>query len=219
MSHELRTPLNAIIGYSSLLGEGAFGSLTEKQLEPLGRVEGKARDLLDLIDGTLDLSRLESGRVRPERRRVEIVKLLGEIDAETDTRRDSAKVRFEWEVAPEISTFCTDPVKLKVILRNLVHNALKFTEEGSVRVTAHPRGAGVEFIVADTGVGMTAEAQTRIFEPFRQADSSISDRYGGTGLGLYIVRRLLQLLGGTIKLQSEVGCGSTFRVWLPSVEV
>jgi signal transduction histidine kinase len=103
-----------------------------------------------------------------------------------------------------------------VVIKNLVANAVKFTETGSVNVSAYERDGGVEFHVSDTGIGIAPEAQARIFDAFRQADGSVGQRYGGVGLGLYIVRRLLDLLGGTVTLQSEVGRGSTFHVWVPS---
>jgi signal transduction histidine kinase len=120
-----------------------------------------------------------------------------------------------WDLPSDLPQLHTDPIKLKVVLKNLIANAVKFTERGSVTVRAERHDGGVQFDVSDTGIGVPPEARKIIFEPFRQADSSTTRRYGGVGLGLYIVRRLLDLLGGSVTAESEVGRGSTFRVWVP----
>ena len=120
-----------------------------------------------------------------------------------------------WEIAPDLPPLHTDRVKLAMVLKNLVGNAVKFTEQGAVSVNACADNGGVEFSVSDTGIGITAAARAIIFEPFRQADMSIARHYGGVGLGLYIVRRLLELLGGRVAVESEIGRGSVFRVWVP----
>ena len=121
-----------------------------------------------------------------------------------------------WRVEAQLPTIYTDPGKLKVVLKNLLSNAVKFTKEGSITVEAQAQGAGVVISVTDTGIGIPADAQAFIFEPFRQVDSSTTRPYSGSGLGLHIVRRLLELLGGTVTVESEVGRGSTFRVWVPT---
>jgi signal transduction histidine kinase len=122
---------------------------------------------------------------------------------------------FIWKVEGELPPLHTDPGKLKVVLKNLIGNAVKFTKEGGITVEARRYSGGVEIAVSDTGIGIPPEAVESIFEPFRQADSSITHAHGGTGLGLHIVKRLLELLGGTVTVESEVGRGSTFRVWVP----
>jgi len=215
MSHELRTPLNVIVGYNELLIDGVFGELNAEQTETLHRVGKSARELLDLINATLDMSRLESGRLPVNLREVWVPDLLREIDSETQGLRENTAVRFVWEVPAQLPYLSTDPFKLKMVLKNLITNAVKFTHAGSVIVAAQSGNGHIEFSVADTGIGIAPEAQAMIFEPFRQVDSSITRRYGGVGLGLYIVRRLLDLLGGTVAVESEVGRGSTFRVRLP----
>jgi len=215
MSHELRTPLNVIIGYNDLLIEGAFGELAPETVDPLRRMGQSARELLELITTTLDLSRLEAGRLPVEPREFALAELLQEIDRETRELQAKPGVRFHWNIGSESTRLHTDPVKLKVVLKNLVANAAKFTERGSVTVEARPQDGGVEIAVADTGIGIAPDAQAVIFEPFRQADSSRTRRYGGVGLGLYIVRRLLEMLGGQVSVDSATGRGSTFRVWLP----
>jgi signal transduction histidine kinase/CheY-like chemotaxis protein len=215
MSHELRTPLNVIIGYTALLTDGMFGALTPDQLDPLRRLDKSARELLDLVTATLDLSRLEAGRLPVEAREFQVRDVIQELAAETGLLGTKPGVALRWTVAGDLPALFTDPVKLKVILKNLVTNAVKFTEQGSIVVDAAPRAGGVEVCVTDSGIGIPGESLPVIFEPFRQADSSNTRPYGGVGLGLYIVRRLLDVLGGSISVESEVGRGSMFRVWLP----
>lgn len=219
MSHELRTPLNVIIGYTDLLREGAFGDLTTDQGDILERVEHNARNLLALINETLNLSRLESGRVPVEMREIQVADLITELAAETRELRDRPGLQFAWNVAVPLPQLHTDPVKLKVVLKNLISNAVKFTELGAVTVDVQALDGGIEFRVTDTGMGIEPDAVPIIFEPFRQAGNWVTRRYGGVGLGLYIVRRLLDMLGGTVAVESAVGSGSTFRVWIPTVPV
>ncbi|MBI1815501.1 MAG: PAS domain S-box protein [Deltaproteobacteria bacterium] len=216
ISHELRTPLNLIMGYNDLLLEGAFGQHVAEEVDVLRRIHRSARELLELINTTLDLSRLESGRLTVETTPVAVTRLMDEIETETQEFRDKPGLQFTWQIAPRLPRLQTDPLKLKVVLKNLIANAVKFTDEGSITVSAVRCDRGVEFRVADTGIGIAAEMVAVIFEPFRQGDSSDTRRHGGVGLGLYIVRRLLDILGGTIAVESTVGHGSTFRVWLPA---
>jgi signal transduction histidine kinase/CheY-like chemotaxis protein len=215
MSHELRTPLNVIIGYNDLLIEGAYGELGAEEAEPLRRMGKSARQLLDLINATLDLGRLEAGQLPVEPREFGLADLLAELDADTQELQAKPGLRFQWAVGPDLPRLHTDPMKLKVVLKNLIANAAKFTERGMVTVAARNQDDGVEISVADTGIGISPEAQAYIFEPFRQVDGSTTRRYGGVGLGLYIVRRLLELLGGRVWVESDTGHGSTFKVWLP----
>jgi signal transduction histidine kinase/CHASE3 domain sensor protein len=215
MSHELRTPLNIIIGYNDLLQEGEFGPLTAEQRDTLRRMDKSAVSLLELINATLDLSRLDAGQVPLALAGVEVRDLVGEVEVETREQRQKPGVAFGWTIAAQLPPLYTDPLKLKIVLKNLISNAVKFTEQGSVVVDVRPSGTGVEFVVTDTGVGVPAEVLPIIFEPFRQGERPLTRRFGGVGLGLYIVRRLLDLLGGTITVESRVGQGSTFRAWLP----
>jgi PAS domain S-box-containing protein len=215
MSHELRTPLSVLMGYHSLLLEGEFGALTTEQVGVLNRIDRNTRELGDLISATLDLSRLEEGNVPVEVSDVDLRSLIAELGAETDALGEKPVVRFASEAEPGLPPVRTDRVKLKVILKNLVANALKFTEKGSVTLTACAAREGVEISVADTGAGIASEVLPFIFDPFRQGDSSMTRAHGGVGLGLYIVHRLLDMLGGTVAVESEPGQGSTFRVWIP----
>jgi PAS domain S-box-containing protein len=215
MSHELRTPLNVIVGYNDLLLDGAFGALAPEQKGPLLRIENSAHQLLALINTTLDVSRLEAGRLPLNLEDVETATLLSEIDAETRDLQQRRGIEFSWNIPPGLPLLHTDPMKLKIVLKNLIGNAVKFTEHGSVAVNAVHSGGHIEFHVIDTGIGIAPETQAVIFEPFRQADSSATRRHGGVGLGLYIARRLIELLGGTITVHSELGKGATFCVSLP----
>ena len=215
MSHELRTPLNVIMGYSDLLLEGEFGALAHEQIEILRRVDTSARQLLELISAMLDLTRLEAGKLAIQRQDVSLPQLIEALAAETRELPQKPGVTLTWHVAPRLPRLYTDPLKLKVVLRNLVANAVKFTEQGSIAVRAMRRAGGVEIAVSDTGIGIPADIQAIIFEPFRQAENPMTRRYGGVGLGLYIARRLTDLLGGTISVESVGGQGSTFRIQLP----
>ena len=205
MSHELRSPLNIIIGYHELLLDGGFGPLAEAQRDPLRRADRSARELLDLINATLDLSRLEAKRIALDLGDVAVADLVDEVGRElADAARAPAR-RGPLARAPNLPPLRTDRVKLKMVLKNLVENAVKFTERGRVALDARRGDGGVEFRVADTGVGIAPEAQAVIFEPFRQIDVGRGPMRGGAGLGLYIVKQLLAVLGGTIAVESEVG--------------
>ena len=216
MSHELRTPLNVIMGYSDLLLEGTFGTLRLDQGDAVRRVSRSGRQLLELINTTLDFGRLEAGHLALQLYEVRLAELVRELDVETRELQQKPGVSFEWQLPARLPVISTDPLKLKVVLKNLIGNAMKFTEAGSVTVCLKARERGVEIAVADTGIGIAPEVRPIIFEPFRQADSSTTRRHAGVGLGLYIVERLVDLLDGTIAVESELGHGSTFRVWLPA---
>lgn len=217
MSHELRTPLNIIMGYSDLLLEETFGALAAQQRDSLHRIRRAADGELELIAALFDASRLEAGRLLVEEQGVRVEELLNELAIEAEELlHEKPQVTSTWQVAPGLPMLYTDRAKLKVVLRNLLGNAIKFTEEGSVIVAVSARDGGVEFVVRDTGIGIAPEIQAVMFGMFRQGDSSSTRRYAGVGLGLYITLQLLTLLGGTIAVESEVAQGSTFRVWLPA---
>jgi PAS domain S-box-containing protein len=219
MSHELRTPLNIILGYTELLANRHFGPLTADQSHVLARVERSGNELLALINATLDLSRLEAGRLPVDLSRVQFDALIGEIDGEMrDLLRDKPQLSLRWELAPDLPALHTDAAKLKLILKNLVNNAIKFTECGAVVVRAGAVGEGIECVVSDTGIGIPADALPAIFEAFRQVDGSMTRRHDGVGLGLHVVQRLIDLLRGTVSVQSTVGVGSAFRLWLPAAQ-
>jgi signal transduction histidine kinase/DNA-binding response OmpR family regulator len=216
MSHELRTPLNIIMGYGGLLVDGMFGQLTPDQARVLEQMNRSSRELLDLINATLDFSRLESGQLPLEIKGTQPSGLLRELEAEMRQPWSKQDVALVWDIPADLPPLQTDPMKLRVILKNVIGNAVKFTNHGSITVRLRCCDGGAEFTVTDTGIGMTPEALTVIFEPFRQADSSSTREHGGVGLGLHIVRRFADMLGGTISVESEYGRGSTFRMWFPS---
>jgi len=216
MSHELRTPLNVIVGYHELLLDGEFGSLHEPQRDTVERLQRHSRQLLELISATLDLSRLDSQHPDIARDSVKLSNMIEVLRRETyDANRHQA-IAITYDVAADADEIVTDATKLRIILRNLLTNAAKFAAETTIEIAANATRGGVEIAVRDGGIGIPLEAQESIFEPFTQADPSIGTRYGGVGLGLHIVRRLVDVLGGTISVESAPAQGATFRVWLPS---
>jgi len=215
MSHELRTPLNTIVGYTTLLRDLEFGPLTDEQGAPLTRIADAAAQLLGLINATLDVSRMEAGQLPIQWERVRVDDVISAVQAEVAEVPRSNGVDLLWRVAVELPDLRTDKVKLQIVLKNLICNALKFTPQGEVIVSLSASDDHVVARIDDTGIGIDPGLQQAVFEPFRQGDGSMTRKYGGVGLGLYIVRRLVDMLGGTITLTSEPGRGSTFIVKLP----
>jgi PAS domain S-box-containing protein len=215
MSHELRTPLNILFGYTEMLRDGFYGPLTAAQADILKRVEQNVRELQTLVTTTLDLSRLQSQRVPLTVQVLQVAELIEELVGETEQLATKPNVTLEWKIPQHLPPLRTDKIKLKMVLKNLLANALKFTEEGRVTLSVGSQGIGVTFSVADTGPGIAPEVLPFIFEPFRQGGNFSTRSQGGVGLGLYIVRQLLNLLGGTVAVDSSLGQGSTFRVWIP----
>jgi len=217
MSHELRTPLNVIIGYTEMQREGMFGDLSPDHLETLQRVHEQSLQLLELIQATLDVGRLERGLMTVELRDVSVQDVMAQLFAAIPPVWRKPSVELNWRVDPAVPRIRSDAAKLQVIVRNLVHNALKFTDTGqvTVTVTTDPNREQVHFVVQDSGRGIAAQDLNVIFEMFRQS-SERDPAAGGVGLGLYIVKRLVALLGGDIDVRSAPGRGATFRVHLPT---
>jgi PAS domain S-box-containing protein len=210
MSHEIRTPMTAILGYSDLLR----GRLTDPDdHEALDAIRRNGDYLLAIINDILDLSKIESGRLEVECIPCSPLQLAREvismIRARADEKRLSLALEFENSLPARVHS---DPLRLRQVLINLLGNAVKFTSTGEVRLVVRTAGRELQFDVVDTGIGMAADHIERIFQPFTQADASMTRRYGGTGLGLAISKRLTEMLGGSLTLESELGKGSTFRL-------
>jgi signal transduction histidine kinase/CheY-like chemotaxis protein len=219
MSHELRTPLNAIIGLTEMMVTNAARFGTEKASEPLKRVHRAGQHLLGLINQVLDLSKIEAGKLELNPESVNLAPLVDEVVGTARQLAQQNKNKLVVEAQEKLGMLTVDPMRLRQILLNLLSNACKFTTQGEVKLRVRKVADGrnwVEFAVADTGIGMTAEQQAKLFEEFTQADSSTARRYGGTGLGLAITRKLARMMGGDVTVQSEPGKGSVFTVRLPA---
>ncbi len=214
MSHELRTPMNAIIGYAHLLLDGMDGPLTPEQQSDVTRIAEGADRLLALIDDVLDLARIEAGRMELEIGPVDLVRVLAQTRADVAPQAADKGLALTFDV-PSGLLVQGDLTRLRQVFTNLVGNAVKFTERGQVAVTATADDECIAIAIADSGIGIAADALPRVFEEFLQADAGTNRRYGGTGLGLAITRRLVAMHGGSIEAESEPGRGSVFTVRLP----
>ena len=218
MSHELRTPLNAIIGLTEMMYTNAARFGTEKATEPLRRVNRAGNHLLGLINQVLDLSKIEAGKLELSPESVNLAPLIDEVIGTARQLAEQNKNRLVVESQENLGSLTVDPMRLRQILLNLLSNACKFTKQGEVMLRARKVVDGrnwIEFAVADTGIGMTAEQQAKLFEEFTQADTSTARQYGGTGLGLAITRKLARMMGGDVTVTSQPGKGSVFTVRLP----
>ena len=233
MSHELRTPLNSLLILAKLLSDNPEQNLSDKQVEYAKTIYASGGDLLTLINEILDLSKVEAGKMPVEPREVALTDLSDFVDRSFRPLAEQKDLAFKTDVDVDLPTHIhTDPQRLQQVLKNLLANALKFTSRGGVTLRVHrPKpdtrfanealreGAVVGFSVADTGIGIARDKQQLIFEPFLQADGTTSRKYGGTGLGLSISREIARLLGGEIHIESEVGKGSVFTLYLPERHV
>jgi signal transduction histidine kinase len=216
MSHELRTPLNVLLGYSQLVKEGVLGKINREQENALDKVIGGGKELINLISEILSVTGIEAGKVRAEMFQIQMGELLDDLKSNYEILLDK-KLTFKWDYPAEPRIINTDGDKLKHILQNLLNNAVKFTDEGSITFTARyfPETKVAEFKVADTGIGIEQEMLPSIFQRFHQLDSSDTRNHGGLGLGLYIVKKYIEVLGGQIQVNSELGKGSIFAVTIP----
>jgi signal transduction histidine kinase/ligand-binding sensor domain-containing protein len=215
MSHELRTPLNAILLYGELLLENAVEAGDASATHDLERIRDSARHLLSLINGILDLSKIEAGKMTLFLEDVALGQLLEDVASVLTPMAQDKGNQLEMIQDPSLNLLHTDMTKLRQILLNLVNNACKFTENGKITLETSLEGEQIRFQIRDTGIGMTPEQCDRLFEPFVQADSSTTKKFGGTGLGLTISKRLCELLGGRIAVESQPGTGTVFTVFLP----
>ena len=215
MSHELRTPLNAVIGYAALLSEEIAGPLTPRQQEQLTRIRASAGHLLALIDEVLSFSRMEAGQEHVTLQPVDAAQMLEEAAALVRPMVAARQLSLVLVPPHDALLVSTDPLKLRQILVNLLGNAIKFTDVGTITLSAARTGDEATFAVRDTGIGISAAHVSRVFEPFWQVEQKATRRVGGTGLGLSVTRRLARLLGGDVRVESVPGEGSTFSVTLP----
>jgi len=219
ISHELRTPMNSILGFSEALLNGLYGPLSEAQSSRIQRIHRNARDLLTLIDDLLDLSKIDAGRMTLYPAWVSVSDVVYDVVQGMEAQAQARGLDLRIDLAPDLPALCVDPQRLQQVITNLLGNAIKFTPDGRVTISAQMSGAGdsaaIVITVADTGIGIAEKDQALVFDEFRQADGSTTRRYGGTGLGLAITKKLVEMMGGTITLESAPGRGSRFTVRLP----
>jgi signal transduction histidine kinase len=216
VSHEFRTPLNLISGYAQAVRSKMLGDVTPEQEEALGKILRQSDNLLYMVNGILDLARIEAGELSLRSEEIAFSDYFQEFKMRYITALEKP-VSLQWSIASDLPKIRSDKAKLTIILQNLINNAIKFTEKGTVKVSVRKAAdnKAVEFEVADTGIGIPRDAIPVIFEKFRQADSSSTRAYGGVGLGLHVVKVFTELLGGSIAVKSERDRGSTFTLLLP----
>jgi signal transduction histidine kinase len=217
MSHELRTPLNAILGYTELMADGAYGEPSEKMLGILKRLEANGKHLLGLINDVLDLSKIEAGQLELELSDYCMQDIAQTVRSTLEPLAADKKLGFKVEVAPQLPPGHGDGRRLTQVLINLVGNAIKFTDAGEVAIKAEANNDAFHVSVRDTGPGISAADQARLFQEFQQADNAITKKKGGTGLGLAISKRIIEMHGGRIWVESQPGQGSTFTFTLPVI--
>ena len=215
MSHELRTPLNAILGYTELMADGIYGELPEKTMGVLKRLESNGRHLLGLINDVLDLSKIEAGQLVLDLSDYSLEDIAQTVRSTLEPLAADKKLAFKVEVAPKLPAGHGDGRRLTQVLINLVGNAIKFTDAGEVVIKATATDGSFHLSVRDTGPGISAADQAKLFQEFQQADNAITRKKGGTGLGLAISKRIIEMHGGKIWLESQVGQGSTFSFTVP----
>ncbi|EDN70669.1 two-component hybrid sensor and regulator [Beggiatoa sp. PS] len=215
MSHELRTPLNAIIGYSEMLAEEAEDLEQEEFIPDLHKIKTAGNHLLGLINDVLDLSKIEAGKMELLIEPIDLNILMDEVISTTQPLIEKKANNFDIKRSQQLGEIQTDITKLRQMLLNLISNAAKFTEKGTISLNIQSEADLIKFCVTDNGIGMTEEQQAKLFQPFTQADASTTRRFGGTGLGLTITKQFAEMMGGSISVTTEFGKGSTFSISLP----
>jgi signal transduction histidine kinase len=215
MSHELRTPLNAILGYAELLVDGIYGELPEKPKGVLERIQSNGKHLLALINDVLDLAKIEAGQLTLTLEDYSLTDLVSSVVTATEPLATAKGLKFAAIVEDGLPTAHGDSRRVSQVLLNLVGNAIKFTDAGEVEIRAAAKDGYFVLSVRDTGPGIAAQDQERIFGEFQQIDNSNTRNKGGTGLGLAISKRMVEVQGGTISVESTPGAGAAFRVVLP----
>jgi signal transduction histidine kinase len=215
MSHELRTPLNSIIGFTGIILQGIVGPLNDEQKKQMNMVRGSAQHLLSLINDVLDLSKIEAGQLQVAYENFDLRSMMEKAVESARPLAGKKGLELTYAVSYEIETITGDRRRVEQILLNLISNAIKFTEKGSVKIECEPEGDNVTISVIDTGIGIKTEDLETLFQAFRQIDSGMTRKYDGTGLGLSISKKLVELMGGQIRVTSVWGSGSTFSFSLP----
>lgn len=217
MSHEFRTPLNSMLALTRMLLDRMDGELSSEQDQQIRFIQKSAKELAEMVDDLLDLAKVEAGKLDVKAKRFEVDDLFGALRGMLKPLLAESSLALVFEADENLPPLFTDEQKVSQILRNFISNAIKFTSRGEVRVTARLNGSIIEFAVADTGVGISTSDQRIIFEEFGQVENSMQKHVKGTGLGLPLSRKLAELLGGAVSVQSEVGIGSTFSFQLPLI--
>ncbi|MEJ2375655.1 MAG: GAF domain-containing protein, partial [Pseudolabrys sp.] len=215
MSHELRTPLNAILGYTELIVDGVYGETPEKVQDALKRITANGRHLLNLINDVLDLSKIEAGQLTLSLADYSMKDVVHSVYAAVEPLAAEKQIGLKAEIAPDLPAGRGDERRLTQVLLNLVSNAIKFTDEGEVKIRAAADDGHFSVAVVDTGPGISEDDQKKLFQEFQQADSSTTKKKGGTGLGLAISKRIVEMHGGSVGLDSKLGAGSTFSFTVP----
>jgi signal transduction histidine kinase len=215
VSHDLRTPLNAILGFTRIVLRRTEGQMPDLQKQNLQKVVISSEHLLNLINGLLDLAKIDAGKMEVSADTFRVEDIINMTTATVEPLLKDGRVRIVRDIPSDLPPIKTDRDKLKQILLNLLSNAAKFTEQGEIKVSASPENGNLKLAVADTGIGMKKEALDHIFEEFQQAEKATASKYGGTGLGLAIVKKFINLMGGDIIVESEEGKGSKFTITLP----
>jgi len=215
MSHELRTPLNSIIGFTGILLKGLAGHLNAEQIKQLTMAKGSGQHLLALINDVLDISKIEAGELVVSSKPFEFAKSINKVISIVQPMADKKGIDLRLYLSPLISTITSDQRRIEQIYLNLINNAIKFTEKGCVEINCHIQDDKIVTRIKDTGIGIAEEDLDKLFKPFSQVDTGLTRNHEGTGLGLSISKRLLEILGGSIAVESKIGEGSIFTVTLP----
>ena len=216
MSHELRTPLNSIIGFTGILLQGLAGSLNQEQQKQMSMVQGSARHLLALINDVLDISKIEAGQLELFVSSFDLRSSIEKTAALVLPQAQKKGISLQTSISDDVQTITADQRRLEQVMLNLLNNAVKFTEKGNVRLSCFSENSHVVLSVADTGIGMKPEELPDLFKPFHQIDTGLARRHEGSGLGLSICKRLMDLMDGTIQVESRWGQGSTFTIHFPA---